>query len=437
MKMSHSTIVLLCVIALAVSIFLSFRFNFNLGVLSFLFAFLIGNILCGNSINSILAYWPYKVLFTLMAIPLFFGYASQNGTVQIIADNLLYCFRNASWASPIAIYIVALIVSTLGAGNYATVTFIGPIAFSVCAAAELNPLMTIGILIAANLGGAQYWSGGAATTASLIENAGATSEVANRLGTITAFDQVPQGLVLMLIIYFVLRGWKAKPLQIEKPAKPNRQQTTTLILIGCVVGIAILSMVLKTLFPNPVTKWMGNYLDVRILCLLASVICATLKLGDEKKIIRSLPWNTMFMITGVGLLMGIAQANGLSNILATWITGNVPTWLIPTAFVAIAGLMSFFSSALSVVYPVLMPIGLALCEANPALDLCEIMTAIVAGGALTGVSPFSTGGSMLLATCEDEKVRDAMVPKQFLFTFVILGSACVLTLIGMLKIFRY
>ncbi|MCQ2553492.1 MAG: hypothetical protein MJ150_04225 [Clostridia bacterium] len=434
--MASNTIVLLCVLALALSIILAFKFKLNLGVLSFFFAFLIGYVICGMSINKILGFWPYKVLFTLMSIPMFFGYAAQNGTVGIISDHLIYRFRKASWASPIALFLVALVISTLGAGNYATVTFIGPVAFTICAAAEINPLISLGILLAATMGGGMYWAGGAATTQALLENAGVATDAAYHVSIAAGFNQLPMGVVLIALIYVFFKGWKAKSIDVREPAKMNSKQKTTFILILVVVGIALLSMILSTYVNAPFAKWMGTHLDVRVLCLAGAVICAVLKLGNESTMVKSLPWNTMFMVTGVGLLMGIAQANGLSDILGKWISTNIPNWLIPTALLIVSGLMSFFSSALSVVYPVLMPIAASLCAANPNFQINELMTAILVGGALTGVSPFSTGGSLLLATCDDEKTRDALVPKQFLFTFVLLGAAALLTLVGMLKIVK-
>ena len=106
--MSNNMTILLCVIALALSIFLAFKFKtMNIGILAFFSAMLIGYVIGGRSINSLLAAWPGKVLFTLIVVPLFFSYAAQNGTVGVMADNLMYLFRKASWAMPIALWLVA------------------------------------------------------------------------------------------------------------------------------------------------------------------------------------------------------------------------------------------------------------------------------------------------------------------------------------------
>ena len=434
--MSPNATILMCVIALALSITLAFKFKtMNIGILAFFFAMLIGYVIGGRSINSLLAAWPGKVLFTLIVVPLFFSYAAQNGTVGVMADNLMYMFRHASWAMPIALWLVAYVLSALGAGSYATVILLGPLAFAVAAEAGLSPLIGIGVLVAANAGGAFYWTGGCAITASFMETAGVASDVALETAIGSSWATQPLAIGVCVVVYVLLRGWKAKPIALREPVKPNRKQKLNMIIIFCVVGISLLSMILGTLVQSPVTKWMYSRLDVRVLCLAASILCGILDLGDVKKVVASVPWNTVFMVSGVAILMSIALDAGLSDLLAGWISENIPLWLVPAILLFIAGLMSLFSSALSVVCPTLIPIAVALCAANPSLNCVECITAIMAGSSVTGCSPFSTGGSLYLSTCPDPKLAEEMVPKQFVWTFIILGVEIVLCLLGVLKIF--
>ncbi|MDY2625643.1 MAG: SLC13 family permease [Coriobacteriales bacterium] len=434
--MDPNTTIIVVVLALAATIILCFKFkNLNIGVLAFFFAMLIGYIVGGTPINTLLQAWPSKVLFTLIAVPVFFSYAGQNGTVTTLAQKLMYRFRGASWALPLVMWGIAYIISALGAGSYATVILLGPIVWVVSKESGLNPMIGLGLLVMANIGGAYYWTGGAAITASFMEIAGVEAANAMDAAIRSSFATQPLGLGVVIVLYLVLRGWRAKPTTIEAAPKFNKKQLINLVIIFCVVGISLVSMILGTMVPSPITKWMFTHLDVRVLCLAASILCAILGLGDTRKVIQSVPWNTVFMVSGVAILMDIALKAGLSAVLASWITGNIPLWLVPTILLCIAGLMSLFSSALSVVCPTLIPIAVALCAASPELNAVECITAIMAGSSITGCSPFSAGGSLFLSTCPDSKQADDLVPRQFGYAFIFLAIEMILCLLGVMKPF--
>lgn len=434
--MSPTTTIIVVVIALAVTITLCFKFkNLNIGVLAFFFAMLIGYVIGGTPINTLLKAWPAKVLFTLIAVPVFFSYAGQNGTVTVLAQKMMFKFRKASWALPIVLWLIAYVVSALGAGSYATVILLGPLVWVISKESGLNPMIGLGLLVMANIGGAYYWTGGAAITASFMEIAGVEAASAMDAAIRSSFATQPLGLGVVIVLYIALRGWRAQAITIEEAPRFNRKQIINLIIIFCVVGTSLLSMILGTLVPTPATKWMFTHLDVRVLCLAASILCAILNLGDTRKVVQSVPWNTVFMVSGVAILMDIAIQAGLSNVLASWITANIPLWLVPTILLCIAGLMSLFSSALSVVCPTLMPIVVALCAASPELNAVECVTAVMAGSSITGCSPFSAGGSLFLSTCPDPKQADSLVPRQFGYAFIFLAIEMVLCLLGVMKPF--
>ena len=69
--------------------------------------------------------------------------------------------------------------------------------------------------------------------------------------------------------------------------------------------------------------------------------------------------------------------------------------------------MSIFASTLGVVTPALFPMVLPL-SASMSIDPMIIFIAIVVGAQATSISPFSSGGSLLLGSCTDEKVRSSL-----------------------------
>jgi len=430
--MSNNTIVLLCVLALAVSIILSSKVKLHLGILAMFFSFIIGGMIMKLPVNTIVGYWPVKVLFTLVAIPLFFGFASDNGTVGALADRLLWATRKASWLAPVAVFIISFGISALGAGNYATIVAVAPLAFVITERSKLNPLLVVSAMIAATSGGAMPWTGGLPTTASLMEVAGWDYNVAYDIALVSGIKTFPHALFLFAFCYVIFKGWKAKPVEQSKPAPMTDVQKKTLIIMIAVVIISMIVTISNVFINSKVTNFLATYLEIRILCLPAALLCALLKLGDDKKIVtRAVPWNTILLVIGVGMLMGVATKAGMSELIGTWISKNIPIWLLPAAFCVVAGLMSLFSSALSVVYPTLLPIAYTILNSGGAGNFAPValVTGIMIGGALTGSSPFSTGGSLLLSCCPTNEMRESLTMKLFGFTFVLLGMTAVYALI--------
>ena len=130
-------------------------------------------------------------------------------------------------------------------------------------------------------------------------------------------------------------------------------------------------------------------------------------MADEKEAIAKVPWNTIIMICGVGMLISIAIKAGTIDLLASWASGNLPVWIIPLAFSLIGAIMSFFSSTLGVVCPALFPIVPVIAEGT-GINPLILFTAIVIGAQSSAISPFSSGGSLILGSCTEEEERENM-----------------------------
>ena len=78
--------------------------------------------------------------------------------------------------------------------------------------------------------------------------------------------------------------------------------------------------------------------------------------------------------------------------------------------------MSFFSSTTGVVAPALFPLipGLA---ASTGLSATALFACTVIGAQSSAISPFSSGGSLILGSCGDEEERNTLF-NRLLFTAV-------------------
>lgn len=100
---------------------------------------------------------------------------------------------------------------------------------------------------------------------------------------------------------------------------------------------------------------------------------------------------------------------GTIDMLASWVGSSLPAAIVPFALAIIGGMMSFFSSTLGVVCPALFPIIPSIASAT-GINAMILFTATVIGAQATAISPFSSGCSLLLGSCSEDKERNELFP---------------------------
>ncbi|WP_242495700.1 hypothetical protein [Salinicola tamaricis] len=123
---------LLVVGAIVVSIVLGYRFKLNIGLFAIAFAYLIGCFGMGMSPKEVIATWPLKIFFIIFSVCLFYSFAIVNGTLEKLAEHLMYRCRNVPSLMPFAIFLAATVISGLGAGYYTVLAFMAPITLLLC-----------------------------------------------------------------------------------------------------------------------------------------------------------------------------------------------------------------------------------------------------------------------------------------------------------------
>ncbi|HAV4979412.1 TPA: SLC13 family permease, partial [Acinetobacter baumannii] len=156
-----------------------------------------------------------------------------------------------------------------------------------------------------------------------------------------------------------------------------------------------------------------------------------MKLADEKKVIALVPWGTLIMICGVGMLIALGVKLGIITTLSEWLANNVPVWVIPVLLCLISAIMSVFSSTLGVVAPTLFPIVPALALTS-GLNPLVLFICIVVGAQSTAISPFSSGGSLIMASAPAD-IDKTKFFNQLLFKAIPVGVIAALIAIFALK----
>ncbi len=419
--------------ALAVSIGLGYKTKINIGFFTIAFAYLIGCFGMGHKPSEVIELWPVKIFFIILSVTLFYNFALANGALEKLASHLLYKCRKFPQFLPLAIFFAATIIAGLGAGFYTVLAFMAPITLLLCKKTNMN--MIIGGM-AANYGalaGANFMTSQSGIIfRSLMENTGISSQ--------TAFSYSSGNFVLTLIIPIAVLGiytlWNRKSNSIviedQKPEPFDKKQKQSIFLIILMMSIVLVFPILHLVFPDVKTiSFLNSKIDIAFLAITFSLISLLMKLADEKKVIALVPWGTLIMICGVGMLIALGVKLGIITTLSEWLANNVPVWVIPVLLCLISAIMSVFSSTLGVVAPTLFPIVPALALTS-GLNPLVLFICIVVGAQSTAISPFSSGGSLLMASAPAD-IDKTKFFNQLLFKAIPVGVIAALIAIFALK----
>lgn len=417
---------LLIIIAILLSIAIGYKTKINIGFFAIVFAYLIGSFGLDLSASKVIGFWPIKIFFIIFAVTLFYNVAMVNGALEKLANHLLYACRNFPMMLPLAIFASATIIAALGAGFYTVLAFMAPMTLLLCQKTGMSKIIGGMAVNYGALAGANFM-----TSQSGVIFRGLMEGV--DISPTQAFTNATAIFVATLIIPIVVIGlyllFNHKKLNIQitaekpQPFDPKQKQSITLILT--MMSIVLVLPILHIIFSNNATiAFLNSKIDIAFMAIIFTVISLLLKLADEKKVIAMVPWNTLIMICGVGMLIEVAIQAGVIDVLSQWVSTNIPLWIIPIAMCVIGACMSLFASTLGVVTPALFPIVPAIALAtgyNPMI----LFVCIVVGAQSSAISPFSSGGSLILGSTPQGTDQPALF-NDLLFRAVPLGFGAAL-----------
>jgi di/tricarboxylate transporter len=416
---------IIIIAAIAVAIFLGAKTKINTGLFCMVFAYIIGCFIMGLKTKEIIAFWPTSTMFVILSVSLFYNIAAINGTLEKMSGSLLYACRKFPGLLPYALLAVAVILSVMGATYFTVLAFLAPITLLICEESRMDKLTGA---IAINAGAL---AGGNFPTSNLgVVFRGLADTAYEANPDLTAIDTFKAemliflfAIVFSLILVTVVRfGFKSnrsigQGVEFKKPEPFTKDQKTTLTLMIAMMVLVLVFPLLKLFMPaNETVSMLAGKIDVGLVAIIFAVIGLLLKLAPQKEAIARIPWNTIIMIAGAGMLIAVAVQAGTIEALSNWIGSNVPTFLVPIAFSIVGAIMSFFSSTTGVVAPALFPLipGLA---ASTGLSATALFACTVLGAQSSAISPFSSGGSLIMGSCGDEEERNTLFTR-LLFTAV-------------------
>jgi len=413
-------------IGILLAIFLGYVTRINIGFYAIAFAYLLGAFGLGLDTSEIINFWPINIFFVILTVTLFYGFAMVNGTLEKLAGHMLYAARRIPWALPLIIFAAATIIAALGAGFYTVVAFMAPMALLLSRKTGLSMVISAMAVNYGALAGANFMTSQSGVIfRSLMGNAGIESSEAFGISTAIFVTTITIPIIVIGSYLIFFRKKLHIQIQPEKPEPFENKQKQTLSLILVLMTLLLLVPILHIVFPDSAAiEFVNSKVDISFMAMIFVIISLLLRLGDEKKVIASVPWNTLIMISGVGMLIQVAIEAGVIDQLSDWVSTTIPLALIPIIMVVIGMLMSLFASTLGVVAPALFPVvpGIALATGfSPML----LFVCVIVGAQASAISPFSSGGSLILGSAP-KTIDQSVLFNDILFKAVPVGVGAAL-----------
>lgn len=365
-----------------------FRKN-NIGVLAMTLG-TIGIRFFGISDKQFIAGINIGLFTTLVGITLLFAIVIQTGVLDLIAKKIVGLAGKRIWLLPILIGLTGFILVGIGPGGVPVLAIIPPLAVSIARQTGYNPLMMalIGIM-AMTPGRFSPLTPEGAIIISALEKSGLSQLAILAI----IINTILTSLVVCLVLFVLFGGHKIKAKKdMEIMAVTEKFTSNQLKALGAIVLMLVLIIFGKV--------------NIGLAALSCAAILLFFRVADDASCIKAMPWNTILMVLFVGALLRVVDKMGgislMRDALASIMSPSTAASL--TGFSA--GLLSLVSSALSVVYPTMMPICVDLANQIGGTHPVALMSAVAEGGALAGTSPMSTGGALILAALGGELKKE-------------------------------
>lgn len=328
----------------------------------------------------------------------FFAIINGNGTLTIVANKVVALVGKKHYLIPVVMFVIGYVLCAVGPGAIPTLTIIPILAVPIAVSAGLNPIM---VALIGQMGVQAGRMSPLTPEAAVVESLMTESQISE--------STIPIGLCMLLVdvilsigVYIYYKGWKVE--QVQKQEVKNTEELK--LQKEHIISLAALVVVIAgVLF----FSW-----NVGLSGFLAGSILIALGIGDEKKAIKGISWNVVLMVLGVGVLMNIILLSGGIDILVDILENIMGPKTAAAILSLVAAILSFFSSGLGVVFPTFVPVAGQLAGTF-GINALEFTAAVVVGGTITGISPISSVGALVMAAVAQEEGSEKKYPQNKLF----------------------
>ncbi|MGO1544586.1 MAG: SLC13 family permease [Gulosibacter sp.] len=359
----------------------------NMGFLGFLAAAVLGVGVLGLRLDDALIGFPIDLFVTLVGLTYLFGFAQNNGAIDVLVRWSLKLVRGKLAIAPWVFFFLTAILIAFGA--LFAVAIIAPLALRFARRNGVNQFMT-GLLVV---------HGALAGAFSPLSVYGVfISNELNGMG----FENDPLSLFLAPFIFNLVFAAITYLIMHRRPGprteadaeveegtvnvKLNGMQLFTLILLAVMAILVI-----------------GFGLDIGVITMALGVVLAIVSPSAGKAALAKVSWSVVVLITGVLTYIHMLEEAGTVD----WVSNGIASIGIPLIAALLLFYMAGFVSALASSLGI---IGVVMSLAGPFIASGDVhvggfVAALAIAATIVDISPFSTNGAMLLANVDGD-VRD-------------------------------
>lgn len=408
---------LLSLLFLLLAIFLGFVRKMNTGLLCIAFALVLGR-MSGVSDAVIMKGFNSSLFIMLLGVTYLFSMAQINGSLDLLAQKVIALAGRRVYLIPIIIYVFSIVLAALGPGSVPTMAIMMVFSMSLAAEMKISPVLLSTLTVLGSCaGGLSPLAATGIIGANLCAEFGLTGiENDFLLNGVFSFT------VYAVIVYVWLGGYKLRAAEnVGEKVIPsfNRKQ---LLTIAGIVAMVFMVMLL--------------HINVGLVSFAVAAVLSFLRVSEEAKAIRHIPWNTLLLITGVGVLMQLIIDLGGINILSAALVSIMSAKSAAAVMGLTSGIMSWFSSSSGVVMPTLLPTVPHIAQQLGGVNELELASSITTISHVAAISPLSTGGALALAAYAsaanaNQKQQQNLFMKMFGVSALGVSVLCVFSYFGM------
>ena len=408
---------LLSLLFLLLAIFLGFVRKMNTGLLCIAFALVLGR-MSGVSDAVIMKGFNSSLFIMLLGVTYLFSMAQINGSLDLLAQKVIALAGRRVYLIPVIIYVFSIVLAALGPGSVPTMAIMMVFSMSLAAEMKISPVLLSTLTVLGSCaGGLSPLAATGIIGANLCAEFGLTGiENDFLLNGVFSFT------VYAVLVYVWLGGYKLRAAEdVGEKVIPsfNRKQ---LLTIAGIVAMVFMVMLL--------------HINVGLVSFAVAAVLSFLRVSEEAKAIRHIPWNTLLLITGVGVLMQLIIDLGGINILSAALVSIMSAKSAAAVMGLTSGIMSWFSSSSGVVMPTLLPTVPHIAQQLGGVNELELASSITTISHVAAISPLSTGGALALAAYAsaanaNQKQQQNLFMKMFGVSALGVSVLCVFSYFGM------
>lgn len=405
---------LISIVVLALMFVVGTVRGINMGVLGFVAAFGVGLLAVGMTVDDVFAGFPVDLFMALLGLTFLFGFAQQNGSIDLLVRWGLRAVRGRVAAAPWIFFALAGALMSIGA--IFAIAIVAPLAIPFARRYKIDQLM-MGMMV---VHGAMTGAFSPISVYGVFVNGFLDSEGLPGNPLALFFASLIFNVVMGVIVYLTMGGRRLLGVTFDEtddaPAGTGGVATATRTHTR-VTGSQVLTLTaLAAMALGTVAfRW-----DVGVLSLSLAAVLAVVHPAAAKPALANVSWSTVVLVGGVLTYIEVLQTAGTVE----YVSLGIAALGLPLVAVL---LLCYLSGIVSALASSLGTIGVAVAIAAPFIASGDVnpigmVAAIAISATVVDVSPFSTNGALVLANVSEDE-REKFYKRMLVYSGLVVALA--------------